>query len=148
MTVVACRDGVMAADGGTTHGDIVVGFAKKKIKRLADGSLCAAAGPVPLINKFHQWAALGFDAAAKPLPAKDEQFGAILLKADRTIWLISYDFELYEAVGEYACEGMATSFMMGAMAAGVSAEEAVRLAIRFHYGASGEIQIERLSDGR
>lgn len=47
MTVIVYRDGIMAADTAGWFGDIAAATAQRKVKRLPDGSLTAAAGMVP-----------------------------------------------------------------------------------------------------
>lgn len=144
MTVIACRDGSMAADSGVSQDGLCFGFTKK-IVRLSDGSLVAAAGPRPAIQRFHRWMEGFASASNRPEPLGENEFGALWLKADGSIHRISYKFEIYSDPCAFAAEGMAVNFMMGAMAHGASAEEAVRLAVAHCDGAGGEVQVERVS---
>lgn len=143
MTVIACRDGIMAADSGVYHDQLLVGYATK-IVRHGDGSLAAAAGRRPLVQAFHRWIEAGALAESHPPEADEESFGAIWLKPDRKIYRVSHKFEVYDDAGSFAAEGIAVSFMLGAMAYGASAEDAVRLALKWSAYACGEIQLERL----
>lgn len=145
MTVIACRDGIMAADSAVFQDGLCFGFSEK-IKRLTDGSLIAAAGPRPAIQQFHAWMAkvVTGEYAPQPDALGESEFGGLWLKADGSVYRISYKFEIYSDPCPFAAEGIGVSFMMGALAHGASAEEAVRLAIAHCDGCGGDIQVERI----
>ena len=144
MTVIACRDGIMAADSGVYQGDLHFGVTQK-IRRLVDGSLVAACGSRPLIQEFHRWI-MGGGGVDKPDAVEPEMFGGLWLKCDGTIWRITHKFEVYDDPCAFAAEGMNANFMLGAMAHGASAEQAVRLALKYSDGAWGDCQVEKLPD--
>jgi hypothetical protein len=139
MTVIVCRDGVMAADSAVWAGDIFSGH-DRKITRLADGRLVGSAGWRPEIERFLRW--LG-GSEAKPPPVGDCDFAALIL-ARCGIWRVNHKFDLYRHIGGWAVEGAHDEFLLGALAAGASAAEAVRLAIIYCRRAGGEVQVERL----
>ncbi len=143
MTVIAYRDGVLAADTAGWCGQIMISTAEQKLFRTPSGTLFACAGLVPDRERFAAWAFGGFDLSARPRQTRD--FGAITITSDGRI--IKYDakFEPYPWVGTYAVEGCEEQFMLGAMAAGASAEEAVRLAIEQTAYAGGSVSTLRLS---
>lgn len=143
MTVIACKNGIMAADEGV-WGDGLCFGTTTKIQRLADGSLCAAAGPRPLIQAFHRWMESGQKNKLRPRHTDEENFGGLWLKLDGSIWRVSHLFEVYDSPWPFSAEGIRTQFMLGAMAAGASAELAVQLAIKHSDGAFGSVQVERL----
>jgi len=139
MTVIVCRDGVMAADTAVWMGDILAGHTRK-ITRLSDGRLFAAAGVRSQIEGCLFWLNDGGNA---PEAVGECEFGALVLAPDG-IWRIGHRFELYRNVGDFAVEGAHDEFLMGALAAGASAEKAVRLAIIYGRRAGGDVQTERL----
>jgi hypothetical protein len=139
MTVIACRDGVMAADTAVWCGNIIVGH-RQKVMRLVDGRLVACTGSSPVIAACKAW----LDGKSeKPAPEAEDAFGGLIL-SQSGIQRISYKFHLYENAGEFACEGAHGEFMFGAMLMGASAAEAVRLAIEHGDNAGGDVQIEKL----
>ena len=145
MTVIACKDGVMAADTGSWHGNVKPGGRATKIVRLADGSLFGAAGWKPTILVAREWLNAGMPLADRPDKADDDDLSGIMLKTDMSIWNINHRFELYPSDAEIDAVGSHTEFLYGAMLAGASAEEAVRLAIKHCNGAAGEVQVERIA---
>ena len=60
MTIIAYRDGVMAADTATWQGGVMIGDRSKKIMRTPEGFLIACAGELSVISKFRAWAKSGF----------------------------------------------------------------------------------------
>lgn len=132
----------MAADSGVWQDELYVGD-HQKIYRLNDGSLIAAAGPRPSILAFRAWMNAERADNLRPPAVDDGQFGGLWLKPDCTIWRVSFKFEIYGDPSFFAAEGMHCNFMLGAMAQGATAEEAVRLAMRYGSG-RGEIQVERV----
>lgn len=142
MTVIACKDGVMAADRAVFQDDIIVG-STTKIHRLTDGSLIAAAGPRPLIQQFRAWMEHGQDPIWRPREPKEDEFGALWLRKDG-IWRVSCHWEIYDDPAPFAAEGMGTRFLLGAMAAGASAADAIGLAIRYCADVRGPIQVEHI----
>lgn len=131
----------MAADTGVWQGDLVVG-STTKIHRLKDGRLYAGAGDRSLTYACRQWL---MGEADKPSPVSDDnRFGALIL-ATTGVWRVDHNFELYpSATHDFVVEGAHSEFLLGAMAAGASAEEAVRLAIIYGEYAAGKVQVERL----
>ena len=144
MTVIAYRDGIMAADGGTWSDSILCATDTRKIVRL-DGRLVACCGQRPDIEAFVIWLRSGAPSRDKPLlnAAKDGDFGAIVADADG-VWLADHSLRLYRAAGDYHVEGAHDGFLRGALAAGATAEQAVRLAVRHCAYAAGNVQVESL----
>ena len=52
MTIIAYRDGVMAADTATWQGGVMIGDRSKKIMRTPEGFLIACAGELSVISEF------------------------------------------------------------------------------------------------
>lgn len=141
MTVIAYRNGVMAADTAVWSDGLIVGHTRKII-RLADGRLFAASGPRPLILACKAWLS---GQGHIPSPVEEHMFGGLL--ADRAcLRRVTHAFDIYDCpeAMPFAAEGCHVTFMLGAMAAGATAPEAVAMAIKFGDAAAGEVQVEQL----
>lgn len=141
MTIICYRDGIMAADSAQWIDNVCVGHTKKII-RASFGDLVACAGLTPDCYLFREWALDGFRAESKPGPSED--FGALVIKTDGGIWRYDHRMVCYQVHLPYAIEGMHGEFVLGALAQGATAVEAVALAIKNCAYAKGEIQVERL----
>ena len=146
MTVIAYKDGLMAADTQSWH--IGIRHAEAvKIVRLPDGSLFGAAGWQPEIERAQNWLANGADPTIRPAKAEEADLEGILLKPDGSVWTVAHTFDVYRTNATTDAVGSQKEFLYGAMAAGASAEEAVRLAIKCCGNAGGDVQVMRLNDG-
>lgn len=126
MTAIAYRDGVMSADSGTFAGGLYVG-AHRKIGRAPDGTIGAATGPTSVCDRFRRW--LEGDMLTRfSTPDLERDFLAILVKPDGTVLYLEDDGEPYEVVAPFHALGCAQDVLIGAMAAGATAEEAVLIA--------------------
>lgn len=141
MTVIACRDGVLAADTARWSGDVIVGHVNK-VMRLADGSLFAGQGIAGHILKIAEWLPRMKDGAPKPFD-KSADFNGIWLRS-MGVWIVEEDLTAFKIESEFQATGCHADFLRGCMAAGASAEEAVRLAIRDCAYAAGEMTSARL----
>jgi len=140
VTVIAVRGGIMAADTALWQGGIIAGHAQK-IVRLSNNQLVACSGERPAALACIQWLSQN---GTKPDPIEDGRFGGLILGASG-IQRISPRFEIYESGDEeFAAEGAHIEFLLGAMHAGATAEEAVRLAIQCGDSAGGDVQVEHL----
>lgn len=142
MTAIAYRAGVLAADTQQTAGMIIVGYTKKVVRSPA-GHIAAASGDAVWCRAFNQAVTKGDVDWKPPAGTKAEDFMAILVSPDGTAEeVVPEGNSLLEA--EFAAIGAPWQFLTGAMAAGASAEEAVRLAIQHCTSCGGEVQVERL----
>lgn len=143
MTAIAYRDGIMAADsvGWTADCHVKVTVAPK-IKRRGDGSIFGASGNTDEIKLFCEWVITGATEGEEPSITGD--FGAILVTPDGKVWACGRKCVFYEFFGEFIALGMPEKFMYGALFAGASAEETVRLAVLHTDGAGGTVQVEKL----
>lgn len=145
MTAIAFRDGVMAADTAvwaSTGGGYTVVGRYRKIDRLKDGSLFASTGRSADHQAVIRWLATDQEGET---PKVKEQFSAIWARR-RGVLKIEDDvrpFDMPQA--DFYAAGASMEFLLGALAAGASAEEAVRLAIQYTDGAAGDVQVERLA---
>lgn len=139
MTVIVVRDGVMAADTASWCGQIIVAH-RNKIRRLHDGRLFAGTGERASADACFDW----LDGRAeKPPPEERDAFAALIL-GPGGIERVDYKFRTHADNQEFAFAGAHGELLFGALAAGASAEEAVRIAIRYGDSAGGEVQVERL----
>lgn len=165
MTAIAYKDGVMAADSLCCGGDMRRGEVRK-IARSPKGTIGAAAGKAGKTAEFRRWVesgridewiasgcwinageiAYGPDGFADKLPIDEElnSFGAIIVTVENRVICLDYRGYRVELDALFYVEGSAEQILMGAMAAGASAEEAVEIAIRYDVGCGGKIQVERV----
>lgn len=152
MTAIAYRDGTLAADSLTLGDGVVRGYSRK-IVRSEKGTLGASAGLAGTAQMFWNWIENGridewIEAGfSDPLPVNAErnQFGAIIVTATARVICVDWQGKAIEIDAPFYAEGGAEIFLIGAMAAGASAEEAVRLAIKYDVGCGGEVQVEQCS---
>lgn len=145
MTVIAYRDGIVAADTSSWTGDIKFSCGAK-IHRLKDGSLVGAAGWLPVINRAIEWLDAGADPKQKPAPASDKtDIDMIWVRPGSGIWYVHENFEVWRSeVQDMAAAGSHHEFVVGAMLAGASAPAAVQLAIDHCKYAGGRVVWERI----
>jgi hypothetical protein len=134
----------MAADTACYAGETLQGFTTK-IARGPDGSLAGAAGNTTLCHEFLELWREGINAGGwRPTIVGEARFSAIVVMPDGLVW--EWD-ETGRSLSRapFHADGSAHPMLIGAMAAGASAEEAVEIAIRYSAHCGGEIQVERLS---
>ena len=144
MTVIAYRDGVMAADTMITDNGRVVGSIQK-IARSPCGAIGAASGRGGAGQRFAAWMQAGMPGEFDPKCTEDGFFGALIMDAagmramDRTGTILPF-------TAPFAAEGRGREVAIGAMEMGATTEQAVAAAIKWEEGCGGEIQIERLGE--
>lgn len=134
MTTVAYRDGVLAADSLCTSNDTVTGHAVK-LRRLADGRLAGLLGRAGAAQRLLSWIEAG---------AQGEQPGG-----DAAVVIVDRDGATYyeDGVSErcsrapFKAWGTGGCLAMGAMAAGTSAEQAVRIACEWDIYTGGDVTV-------
>lgn len=142
MTAIAYRDGVMASDSLAECQNIVMGSVAKIVRR-ADGALAGAAGLEMVCAEFMRRFADGADEGFSPELKDESDFSAVVVTPDRRIWQVNCRGR-FQISAPFYVEGSAYQLMIGAMAAGASAEEAVEIAIKYDTRCGGPIQVERL----
>lgn len=129
----------MAADTAAWMDNLIVEH-RHKIFRLKDGRLFAGSGSRPIVDACLKWLN---GEGEKPDAAEEGRFGGVLANM-AGVWKINHRFMIYDvSASPYVVEGAHNEFLLGALAAGATAEEAVRLAIRYGDSAAGEVQVER-----
>ena len=145
MTTVAFKDGILAADTLVTAGGQRDGYMKKAAV-LKDGTLAAHSGTATYWGKFLAWDAGGRvgDCPVVGISEKEDCTNVLeVLPSGRLrMWSNSGSWEFEPVEGVYGI-GSGGEYAVGAMAMGATAEEAVRLAMRFDSRTGGEITVLR-----
>lgn len=124
MTTIAYRDGVMAADTALTHNGVWEGKSVK-IGTTSDGRVVGIAGAPGMMKPFIDWLQFGGDA---PAYDRDDHFFAIVAYADGAASLYDRFMSEIKMSEPFHAIGSGKEIAIGAMAAGASAEDAVRIA--------------------
>jgi ATP-dependent HslUV protease subunit HslV len=141
MTTIAYRDGVLAADTRVTRGGYIMPGHFCKIGRSPGGDLVGVAGNCAKAVGFLRAVISG---SADPT-APEESVTALVISPDGQI-------TVHEAAGRFDMTGApfwaigtGTSAALGALHAGASAEEAVRIAMLIDNDSGGEVNSLRLA---
>ena len=140
MTVIAYRDGYLAADRMCSDGAIVHGYRTKVFS--FRGSLGAACGPSQDCVAFRQWLELADALRIKPELSDD--FTGFVVSPDGTV--LQYDHRLvpYVVEAHYFAEGDGYAVALGAKYMGATAEQAVLAACHHVLGCGGGVDVLRL----
>jgi len=156
MTAIAYRDGIMAADTLTLGGDSVRGYNRKIVRNTESGTMGAAAGQAGTNQIFQGLILSGAvdnwienDCHSELFDPKCGDrvggFGAIIVRTNGEVICVDYQGRaIRNPKADFYVEGGAEYTLIGAMAAGATAPEAVAIAIKYDVGCGGEIQIEKL----
>lgn len=137
MTTIAVRDGVMAADTqstGSFHQRV------KKIAKLPDGSLVGTAGNTDECQRAIEWLCSDGSVKQPKIPGAH----LIFLRPNGSIWLGEGTFEPYRVMGKFSAIGSGGAIAIGAMEAGATAAEAVRIAAKHDGNTSGPFNTLKL----
>lgn len=143
MSVVAYRDGVMAADSKAFGGSYQPSpGAKTKLYRLADGSrLGVVTAVLGMGERFAAWMNAGGDPAAWGTDKPDLR--ALLVRPDGSVFLADDSVYFSGPIEtEFYAIGSGSHYAMGAMALGATAGLAVEVACRFDPHCGGPIRLE------
>jgi ATP-dependent protease HslVU (ClpYQ) peptidase subunit len=128
MTVVAVKDGIMAADKQTTFGSMRV--STTKIRRLADGRLAGASGITWRCKALLDWLEAGGERKDYPDP-DGKECTMIVLDRQRRIWL--YDGPTaFQIDAQFHAIGSGQDCALVAMHLGQGAADAVRVTSLFN----------------
>lgn len=143
MTTIAYRDGVLVADSKVTDRGCYVGSVQK-VFRADDGTIGALAGCFGDLGIFRDWLLAGRDG---PCEFKDEGSEGIFITPDSRVWSVFHGGKVFEITGSaFYAHGSGFRIALGAMAAGASAEKAVRICCNLDDSTRGPIRVERLGD--
>lgn len=153
MTVIAVKDGVMAADSGERCGELMTTAKFPKITRTPDGSLVGCAGYAADCWSAQQWFLAGGSVTnpldtGLPLIAESGDGGLdiLVLRPDGSVWRNTRGVRSFYPEGSVAAIGGNTASIVAetAMRLGRSAGEAVKVCIEMCASIYGPVQIERL----
>ena len=149
MTVIAYRDGVMAADDviWDDHNHVIGRF--PKILRLSDGGLLGCNGNSSAIMRVRSWIDAGATESERP-SLRPDSFGCIWVTPSGKVIRFNDDLVDQMTVAPFFTLSCKPGFTLGCLHAGASAEEAVRLTLA-HTDAGGSentVQVEYLGGAR
>jgi ATP-dependent HslUV protease subunit HslV len=139
MTIIAYRDGIIAADTLACAGNSKTGYSCK-LARSPHGALCGMAGPAAYSQRFRKWFEAGRDGDHPELSAeRDCESSLIIVETDGKVFHFFAKDPPYEINAPYIAIGSGCVEARGAMAAGASAIEAVKAAIAHDCHCGGDI---------
>lgn len=150
MTVIAFRDGVMAADGWMSTGDFPQDRPFPKIVRLADGTLVGASGFTSDCYLALQWFVAGEDRGKLPhFSGNDKdntEIDVLVARPDGSLWRSASGLDtLYPVPQPYAIGNRdACTVAMTAFHLCHDAANAVSLAKAMCSSIGGDIQVEHV----
>jgi hypothetical protein len=138
LTTWAYRNGVLVADSmvSTSSSLQVVGTAKK-VHKSKDGWLAAGAGILVDVHRFFRWVDEGRD---EDEAIKLENLDGILISPEGDVYQIDDSLFPYQIDAEFHAGGGGAAIATGAMAFGATAEEAIKIAMKYSLGTGGKIQ--------
>jgi hypothetical protein len=144
MTIICYRDGIMAADSAAFSGSVRVSTSVKII-RTRNGALFAAAGACSDTQAVGKWAQNDFEGDPPALThSEDGDFAALYVKPSGDVLRLYTSLIPIPSYADFHAEGCCLEMATGAMGAGASAEEAVRVCLQYGQGVGTPIQVESL----
>lgn len=135
MTIIAYRNGILAADTSTTvDGCVLPG--RIKIVRRDDGALIAACGACGYGDAFRAWASAG--EVGEPPKVADASAGVIFMRGG-LVRVFDCDEGAYTIAPPYFALGSGMAFALGALYAGATAEQAAKAAIEHDSKSNGSV---------
>lgn len=135
MTTIAWDGEVLAADSQITSGEMRVGHYRKIGKR--GRVLFGASGEQGLAQRFIAWCAGGFNGDPPEMTKGGSSASGLVILGDRI--LTFSDTGIDTVHGPYYAQGSGSPFAYGALAAGATAGDAVRAAIKHDCGSGGYV---------
>jgi ATP-dependent HslUV protease subunit HslV len=138
MTVIAYRDGLLAADSLVTAGHVVTGRIQK-LWRFDDGRLLGGAGVAGDMRSFVAWALAGCKGHWE-CQDKENGFSALVVGAQGEVVMYDAEGRDYLLEAEFIARGAGAELAIGAMAMGARADQAVEVACRYSVWCGGPVQ--------
>lgn len=148
MTVIAYRDGVMAADS-MGSADSVMQRGTRKVTRSSTGIIAGFSGVFGAGRKFLRWVEAGA-VGDPPLPREHpgdpdhQSYTGIYVMPDGRVIVVDSE-GADERFASYLALGAGSAAALGAMFAGADAETAVRAAIEHCAWCGGDVDVVRLT---
>lgn len=138
MTTIATDGKSMAGDSQTTGGNILCRHAPKVFKA-KDGRVFGCCGPVVDCLKFEAWMASSGES-----PKLSEGFEALVLALDGSVDWIDRELIAVRHIVPFAI-GSGAEIAIGALLAGKSPAEAVKIAAQRDVKTGGEVNFEAIT---
>ena len=157
MTTIAYRDGIMAAEGKMTLGDMVIKLDTEKVFWV-NNHLVGVCGRARAINTFVTWLQKMTDYhivnqevgelvdLVPPALEDDEGYSALVVTPSRQVLMYEGNTPIDMGLNVPMSVGSGSCFALAAMKAGNSAEEAVKVACELDVYSGGEITVVQLED--
>jgi len=147
MTAIAIKDGVVASD--SMQVDYFIGQVNavktKKLKRISDGQtvIVGGTGTFSEVHWFMDW--VEYSCSKEDYINSNDRDSTLFVVDSEGVW--KYD-TYYKPIysGKMSAFGSGAQFAMGAMMAGATAEEAVRIAIELDTNSGRDVVTLRLED--
>lgn len=136
MTTIACDGKCIAGDGRGLVDGVIITDARDKLFSLSDGRAGGSSGEGPDITRFAEW----LEGGAKGKMHVSRDFCGLVLEPGGKVIRYTNDGVPLEVAPPIAT-GSGMEFAIGAMEAGASAEEAVRIAAKRDTGTGGTITV-------
>jgi len=138
MTIVAWDGATMAADRMSCYGSTPL-IGTRKIHRIESPDkrtfLVGCSGRRDHIEAFMAWLRGG----SKPDMQRDDEFSTMVIDPRRRIWLITGTLIYVQISAKKWGVGCGVDYALGAMAAGATAQEAVRIASKLDINCGGGV---------
>lgn len=149
MTIICIKNGIVAADTGGFQSTVITTLTAEKIVRSADGAIGGSCGETSATSAFRSWFSLSTpDIRHNSNPVhplkfeKDTDFDSMWLEPNGEIWRMDWAGRPWKFSDNFAAIGAPYEMALGAMLAGASAAEAVRICIERHAYAAGDVVTE------
>ena len=126
MTTIVYRDGVLAGDTMTVHGNTYEGDTRK-VDRTEDGILYGAGGRLHDCERFKRWVQGGMQG---DLEVRDESFQGIVIKPDGKVTLYDEGSFPIDITAPFYAIGTGKDLALGAMCVGANALQAMAVAMK------------------
>lgn len=144
MTTIAYKDGVLAADSMVSESRTWCGVTKK-LWQSPKGAIAAAAGSAHDCAEFGRWVEGGMKE--DDAPVLNENFEGIVVSLDGTVTFYDDECKPLAMDAPHYASGSGGQFALGAMSAGATAEQAVKIAAFYDRGTTGlPVQVLRLPE--
>lgn len=142
MTTIVYRDGIMAADSCVSYNDAKTAAVTKIWE--VEGTLIGVSGSLSALAMVRS---VVTDAGSIwPAMARDEHCSGIMVAPSGVIHFVGSNGIPIEVDAEFHAIGSGAELAIGAMAAGASAAEAVKIAIQYDCFSAGPIDILSLQE--
>jgi len=136
VTTIAYRDGVIAADSLITQNGTRIGTVAK-IVRVPGGGLAGVAGELGGMARFLDWARSG---AEGELTFSTCEIDGFLVTAEGQVLVTTDSGGMVKIKQPFHAVGSGRDFARGALAAGATAVEAVKIAMKFDTQTGGRVR--------